>query len=107
MLLHKGGQEVFRWLPSQLTKPITIYPRPGVRIDQVPCNAFIYIYLYLHLYLYLYLYLQLSLPLHICICILILAVKALYGMSSKSNEFMFFKVAVEQNCHLILLLYRN
>jgi len=36
---YKGGQEVFRWLPSQLTKPITIYPRPGVRIDQNKSSA--------------------------------------------------------------------
>merc|ERR1712130_789364 len=36
---YKGGQEVFRWLPSQSSKPITIYPRPGVRIDQNKSSA--------------------------------------------------------------------
>jgi len=36
---YKGGQEVFRWLPSQPDQPITIYPRPGVRIDQNKSSA--------------------------------------------------------------------
>merc|ERR1711953_606474 len=36
---YKGGQEVFRWLPSQPDHPITIYPRPGVRIDQNKSSA--------------------------------------------------------------------
>ena len=32
---YKGGQEIFRFLPSSHDNPITVYPRPGVTINQV------------------------------------------------------------------------
>ena len=32
---YKGGQEIFRFLPSSQDNPMTVYPRPGVMIDEV------------------------------------------------------------------------
>ena len=37
---YKGGQEIFRFLPSRPDNPMTVYPRPGVIIDMV--NIVIY-----------------------------------------------------------------
>ena len=32
---YKGGQEIFRYIPSNTPQPIAVFPRPGVSIDQV------------------------------------------------------------------------
>ena len=32
---YKGGQEIFRYIPSNRIQPISVFPRPGVTVDQV------------------------------------------------------------------------
>ena len=32
---YKGGQEIFRYIPSNILQPIAVFTRPGVTIDQV------------------------------------------------------------------------
>ena len=32
---YKGGQEIFRYIPSNTLQPIAVFLRPGVTIDQV------------------------------------------------------------------------
>ena len=32
---YKGGQEIFRYIPSNKLQPIAVFPRPGVIIDKV------------------------------------------------------------------------
>ena len=35
---YKGGQEIFRYIPSNKLQPVAVFPRPGVSIDQVSLN---------------------------------------------------------------------
>ena len=35
---YKGGQEIFRYIPSNKLNPIAVFARPGVTIDEVGCN---------------------------------------------------------------------
>ena len=32
---YKGGQEIFRYIPSNRLNPIAVFARPGVTIDEV------------------------------------------------------------------------
>ena len=32
---YKGGQEIFRYMPSNKLHPVAVFPRPGVTINEV------------------------------------------------------------------------
>ena len=32
---YKGGQEIFRFMPSNKLHPVAVFPRPGVTINKV------------------------------------------------------------------------
>ena len=36
---YKGGQEIFRYIPSNRLHPVAVFPRPGVTIDKVIWTA--------------------------------------------------------------------
>ena len=38
---YKGGQEIFRYIPSNRLHPVAVFPRPGVTIDEVIWTAYI------------------------------------------------------------------
>ena len=32
---YKGGQEIYRYMPSNKLHPVAVFPRPGVTINEV------------------------------------------------------------------------
>ena len=38
---YKGGQEIFRYIPSNRLHPVAVFPRPGVTIDEVIRRVYI------------------------------------------------------------------
>ena len=41
---YKGGQEIFRYIPSNRLHPVAVFPQPGVNIDQVMSELFMICY---------------------------------------------------------------
>ena len=39
---YKGGQEIFRYLPSNKLHPVAVFSRPGVTIDEVKIVILLY-----------------------------------------------------------------